>query len=97
MSEDWAAADSVDIFGSETLYMIKDVSDMDDRAWYRLSQHGVTVESAQYNDDNNKLILKYRGHKPEMYGDGPVYTNEEIIEELKKDEWQQSAEEDGMP
>ena len=32
-----------------------------------------------------------------MYGSGPVYTNEEIIEELKKDEWQQSAEEDGMP
>lgn len=97
MAYDWSASDSVDIFGEDTLYMIKDVSDMDDRAWYRLGQHGPTVESAQYNNDESKVILKYRGYKPEMYGSGTVYTNEEIMEELKKDEWVQDSGEEDMP
>ena len=43
------------------------------------------------------LDTKYKGHKPEMYGDGTVYTNEEIIEELKKDEWLQDSGEEDMP
>tara|TARA_R100000008_G_scaffold82424_1_gene66706 strand:+ start:306 stop:617 length:312 start_codon:yes stop_codon:yes gene_type:complete len=84
---DWSAEDSVDIFGEDTLYMIKNVSDMDDRIWDRLGQHIVTEDSAKYNNDKSKIVLKYRGHKPEMYGEGTVYTNAEIIEELKKDEW----------
>ena len=97
MSHDWSPEDSINIFGFETLYMIKNVSDMDDRAWYRLGQHHITEDSAQYNNDKTKLILKYKGHKPEMYGDGTVYTNEEIIEELKKDEWLQDSGEEDMP
>ena len=97
MPYDWTLEDSVDIFGCDNRYIIFPVDELNDMVWLRMGQHGVVEESAIYNADKSKVILKYRGFKPTMYGGFTAYTNEQIIEELKKDEWLIAAEEEGMP
>ena len=47
----------------------------------------------RYNNDNNKTFVRFEGETPSFLNSKTQYTHEEILEELKKDEWKREEEE----
>ena len=60
-----------------------------------LQGSGQIKEEAHVSNDGLLTVLSYRGVKPSSFGTNTVYTNAEMIEELKKDNWYTSIDDDG--
>jgi len=73
-------------------YIIANLSDVSVQMWSDAYQ---TKELAHISNDGLEAILSYRGNKPSSFGDSKVFSNAEIIEELKKDNWYVNIDDDG--
>jgi len=49
----------------------------------------LNLSSLYYNNDGTKAIVSYIGDKPDFLDGKEVYTNSEMVEEMKKAEWVQ--------
>tara|TARA_Y100000593_G_scaffold80656_1_gene150592 strand:- start:1061 stop:1333 length:273 start_codon:yes stop_codon:yes gene_type:complete len=47
----------------------------------------VNLNSLYYNNDGTKAVVSYIGEKPSFLNGKTIYSNSEIIEEMKKSEW----------
>mgnify|MGYP003138929477 CR=1 FL=1 len=47
----------------------------------------IDINSLYYNNTGTKAIVSYAGEKPSFLSDKKIYSNHEIIEEMKKSEW----------
>ena len=45
------------------------------------------ISKSRTNNDNTKFIVKYDGEQPAVLNNATEYSHQEILEELKKDEW----------
>ncbi len=45
------------------------------------------IQSMYYNNNGTKAIVSYIDNKPSFLNNKTIYSNSEIIEELKKSEW----------
>lgn len=70
-------------------YIIVDVSELNKVDYNLISED--SFETLRFNNDNTKTILSWIGEQPSFVNDlmskSQVYTNQEIIELLKNDEW----------
>jgi len=47
-----------------------------------------SAKTLRYNNDNTKTFVKFTGSMPSFLEDKIQYTNSEILEVLKEEEWQ---------
>ena len=47
-----------------------------------------SASTLRYNNDNTKTFVKFTGNIPSFLQDKTQYTNSEILEILKEEEWQ---------